>query len=53
VLSVVLCVITAGSMLANGSVAFVWLGFGLAAVLGGVPAYLVVARWRGNPSDDR
>jgi len=53
VLSVVLCVITAGSMLANGSVAFVWLGFGLAAVLGGVPAYLVVARLRGNPSDDR
>ena len=53
VLSVVLCVITAGSMLSNGSMAFVWLGLGLAAVLGGVPAYLVVGRLRGKPADDR
>ena len=52
-LSVVLCVITAGSMLSNGGMAFVWLGLGLAAVLGGVPAYLVVGRLRGKPADDR
>ena len=53
VLSLVLCAITAGSMLANGTAADVWLGFALAAVLGGVPAYLVVGRLRGKPADHR
>jgi hypothetical protein len=36
-----------------GSAASVWFGFGLVAVLGGVPAYLVVGRLRGNPADER
>ena len=53
VLAAALCAITAGSLFANGSAATVWLGLGLAAVLGGVPAHLVVGRLRGNPPDTR
>ena len=50
VLAFALCVITIVSMFANGNAAIVLLGLALAAVVAGVPAYLLVGRLRGNPT---
>ena len=49
-LAFALCVITAVSLFANGTAAIVLLGVGLATVVLGVPAYLVVGQLRGNPT---
>jgi predicted signal transduction protein with EAL and GGDEF domain len=57
VLVMALCLITGGSVFAHGSAATAWLGVGFAAVLGGVPGYLVVVwlresqlAWRPSPA---
>ena len=51
VLAFTLCVITTVSLFASGNAATVLFGLGLAAVVLGVPAYLVVGRLRGNPTE--
>lgn len=50
-LAFTLCFITTVSMFASGNAAIVLFGLGLAAVALGVPAYLVVGRLRGNPTE--